>query len=178
MLFEKVYPISTSILTIEKNESKIGNFLFNVIHKERVYPMSFQAREEMEKRTLKYKFIKFNNRFELQYLGVAICSVLLLAFVMNSAPYWLTSLMGTPFMGTVPCIASGYVRADKAGQKIIELGQYGIKWLSIGVVFYGMFLQLLKKDDAGKKLAMGAVITYVMSILVPAGYDLLDSIFK
>jgi len=175
--FEKVYSLDTNFEILKKENGKIGNLIYNFIHKEKVFPFSDTGLVAMKQDNLKYKFIKFNNRFQLQYLGIAICSVLLLGFIINSAPYWLTTLIGLPFMQSVPCV-SNYTKADQVGNKIVELGQYGIKKLSMAVVFYGLYVQLLKKDDAGKKISMGAGITYILSLLVPEAYNLIDGIFK
>lgn len=56
---------------------------------------------------------------------------------------------------------------DKAGWSLIGKVRQGLFWICLFSSFYGLYLVVLKKDDAGKKVIVNSVLAYVGSFVLP-----------
>lgn len=62
--------------------------------------------------------------------------------------------------------------------QVIRIAQEGLFYLGIFISLFGLYVTLLKKDDAGKKLIITAVLVYIGSYAVPKAFVLLQSLLS
>jgi hypothetical protein len=56
---------------------------------------------------------------------------------------------------------------DNAGWQLIGKVRQGLFWICLFTSFYGLYLVVLKKDDAGKKVIVNSVLAYAGSFVLP-----------
>jgi hypothetical protein len=61
--------------------------------------------------------------------------------------------------------------------KLLVAFRKGLFWVGIFTSFYGLYLQMLKHDDFGKKIVIGSVLTYLASYIVPNVFVMIDKTF-
>lgn len=54
-----------------------------------------------------------------------------------------------------------------AGWKFVGIAREGLFWIGIFASIYGLYLMVLKKDDAGKKIIVTSVLAYLGSWIIP-----------
>ncbi|MDF2892531.1 MAG: hypothetical protein K0R80_2898 [Clostridia bacterium] len=61
--------------------------------------------------------------------------------------------------------------------KLLTAFRKGLFWVGIFSSIYGLYLQMLKHDDKGKKLVITCVLTYIASYVVPNVFVMIDKTF-
>lgn len=67
---------------------------------------------------------------------------------------------------------------DAAGWDLIEIARKGLFWICLFVSFYGLYLQVFKKDDSGKKTIITCIIVYAASFILPNIFILIQNAFR
>ncbi len=67
---------------------------------------------------------------------------------------------------------------DEAGWDLVSIARKGLFWICMFVSFYGLYLQVLKKDDTGKKAIITSIIVYAASFILPNIFILIQNAFK
>jgi hypothetical protein len=66
---------------------------------------------------------------------------------------------------------------DEDFWKLLKGFRKGLFWVGMFTSFYGLYLQMLKHDDFGKKIVIGSVLTYIASYVVPNVFVAIDKTF-
>lgn len=62
--------------------------------------------------------------------------------------------------------------------QVVRWGQDGLFWLGMFIALFGLYLTLLKKDDAGKKLIWTSFLVYIGSYAIPKAYVMLRAMLQ
>lgn len=68
--------------------------------------------------------------------------------------------------------------SEDAGWDLVSIARKGLFWICMFVSFYGLYLQVLKKDDTGKKAIITSIIVYAASFILPNIFILIQNAFK
>jgi hypothetical protein len=83
------------------------------------------------------------------------------------------------FLMLIICTEPVYAQSgDAAFWKLVASVRKGLFWIGIFSSFYGLYLQMLKRDDLGKKIVITSVLTYLASYVVPTIFITIDKTFK
>ena len=66
---------------------------------------------------------------------------------------------------------------DKAGWALIGKVRQGLFWICLFTSFYGLYLVVLKKDDAGKKVIVNSILAYAGSYILPTVFTAIKYAF-
>ena len=83
------------------------------------------------------------------------------------------SLITIFILTTTVSAASG----DDDFWKLLVAFRKGLFWVGIFSSIYGLYLQMLKRDDMGKKIVITSVLTYLASYVVPNIFVMIDKTF-
>ncbi|MDF2889809.1 MAG: hypothetical protein K0R80_176 [Clostridia bacterium] len=61
--------------------------------------------------------------------------------------------------------------------KLLAAFRKGLFWVGVFSSIYGLYLQMLKRDDMGKKIVITCVLTYIASYVVPNVFVMIDQTF-
>ena len=78
------------------------------------------------------------------------------------------------------CLLTVIVSADTGDEdfwKLLKGFRRGLFWVGMFVSFYGLYLQMLKRDDLGKKIVIVSILTYLASYVVPTIFIAIDKTF-
>lgn len=56
---------------------------------------------------------------------------------------------------------------DEAGWEFISMARKGLFWICMFASFFGLYILALKKNDAGRKTIITAILVYIASWIVP-----------
>jgi hypothetical protein len=83
------------------------------------------------------------------------------------------------FLIFIICTDPVYAQSgDAAFWGLVRTTRKGLFWIGIFTSFYGLYLQMLKHDDNGKKIVVTSVLTYLASYVVPTIFISIDKTFK
>lgn len=72
------------------------------------------------------------------------------------------------------------VNADSEDEdfwKLLRAFRRGLFWVGVFSSIYGLYLQMLKRDDMGKKIVVTCVLSYIASYVIPNIFILIDKTF-
>lgn len=82
-------------------------------------------------------------------------------------------LIAILILSTIVNAASG----DDDFWKLLKAFRRGLFWVGVFSSIYGLYLQMLKRDDMGKKIVITCILTYIASYVVPNIFVAIDKTF-